>query len=376
MTFVENTKKTIENLTDILYGRRKLYDVDKYRFLCYSLAAIHTIVFLRFLLLDYTVLYVVNFISIILYLYAGLVLVKSEKYFIIYLLSYVEIITSSVLASLLAGWNWGFMAYVLALAPVAFYLSYSLPEFKKSLQLPFLLAYVAACIYIVTIFLCDAFEPIYTERKYDADLTVANAFNSFVAFTMLILFSIFFVIEIRRNEVHLESQNTTLQAVSSKDPLTGLLNRRSMDIHLSTAMDIAKTKGHRFSLILGDIDNFKRVNDTYGHNVGDEILINVSNAITSNIPEGAQVCRWGGEEILILIYGTDTEAVPIAEKMRYAIENSVTYTEIDKQDIPIRVTMTFGVVEYVPGYSISKLVSMADDNLYKGKANGKNQVVV
>lgn len=376
MTFIESTKKSIENLTDILHGKRVLYDSDKYRFLSYSLAFVHTIICIRFFLLDYTILYIFNFVSTILYLYLGTVLTKQEKYYHIFLFSYCEIIIHSVLASLLAGWDWGFMIYILAIIPVAFYLSYSLPNLKHSLKKPFLFSYIAMCVFVVTIFLCNAVTPIYTYRKYDLDLTIAYTFNSLVSFIMLIIFSIFFVIEIRRNELRLEAQNTALQSVSSRDPLTGLLNRRSMDIHLSTAMDIAKKKGHRFSLIIGDIDNFKRINDTYGHNVGDEILINVANTITANVPENANVCRWGGEEILILIYGTVKEAVPIAERIREKIEKAVTYTEIDKEDIPIRITMTFGVSEYIPGYGIPKLVAIADDNLYQGKREGKNRVVV
>lgn len=376
MTFWESTKKSIENATDILQGRRVLYDSDKYRFLSYSLAAIHAIICLRFFLLDYTILYIFNFVSTIAYLYLGTVLAKQEKYLHIFLFSYCEVITHSVLASILAGWDWGFMIYILAIIPVAFYLSYSLPSLHHNMKLPFLFSYVAMCIFVVTIFLCDAIDPIYTARKYDVELTIAYAFNSLVAFIMLILFSIFFVIEIRRNEIKLESQFDALQSVSSIDPLTKLLNRRSMDVHLTDAMEIAKTKGHRFSLIIGDIDNFKKINDTYGHNVGDEILINVANTIVANAPVNAQVCRWGGEEILILVRITLDDAVPVAEKMREQIEKMVTYTEIDKEDIPIRITMTFGVAEYVPGFGIPKLVAIADDNLYRGKREGKNRVVV
>ena len=320
MTFWESTKKSIENAADILQGRRVLYDSDKYRFLSYSLAAIHAIICLRFFLLDYTILYIFNFVSTIAYLYLGTVLAKQEKYLHIFLFSYCEVITHSVLASILAGWDWGFMIYILAIIPVAFYLSYSLPSLHHNMNFPFLFSYVAMCIFVVTIFLCDAIDPIYTARKYDVELTIAYAFNSLVAFIMLILFSIFFVIEIRRNEIKLESQFDTLQSVSSIDPLTKLLNRRSMDVHLTDAMEIAKTKGHRFSLIIGDIDNFKKINDTYGHNVGDEILINVANTIVANAPGNAQVCRWGGEEILILVRSTLDDAVPVGE-VSFCLEN-------------------------------------------------------
>ena len=124
-------------------------------------------------------------------------------------------------------------------------------------------------------------------------------------------------------------------------------------------------------MIIGDIDDFKKVNDTYGHNIGDDVLVNVAEIITSQIPEDAYVCRWGGEEILILIHDPAQTAVSIAEKIRNKIAESITQTE----DIPIHITMTFGIAEYIPGLSITKLISVADDNLYKGKKDGKNRVV-
>lgn len=359
------------NLMDILYGRKELSNVNKYSFICYSIACVHIVITIRFFSLDYTILYIYNFLSVIFYLVIGTLLPKKEKFYTIYLCCFCEILFHSSLASLLAGWGWGYMIYTLALIPVAFYLAYSLPQFGHRMAKPFVFSFIAMCIFILTRIMCDYIEPIYSNRKYDNNLTWAYNLNASVAFLMLIFFSVLFTIEIRRNEIRLESQNSILEAVSSKDPLTGLLNRRSMDKHLTAAIELAKSKGKRFSVIIGDIDDFKKVNDTYGHNIGDDVLINVANVITSHIPEDAYVCRWGGEEILILIHSPSQTAISIAEKIRKEISNS----PLQAEDVTIHITMTFGVAEYIPGFAITKLISIADDNLYRGKKDGKNRVV-
>lgn len=363
--------RQIKYLMDMLNGKRVLSDKVKYRFICYAIAFVHVAITVRFFSLNYTILYIYNFLSIIFYLVIGTVLPKKEKYYAAYLCSYCEILFHSTFATLLAGWEWGYMTYILALIPVAFYLAYSTPQFGKSAAKPFLFSFIAMCVFILTRVFSVYIEPIYTWRKYDRNLTIAYNLNGGLAILMLIFFSVLFTIEIRRNEIQLESQNKILTDISSKDPLTGLLNRRSMDVHLTDAMNTAKTKGKLFSVIIGDIDDFKKVNDTYGHNIGDDVLINVSNIICSHIPEDAVVCRWGGEEILILIHDKSTVAVSVAENIRKLIKAS----QIQSDDTAIRITMTFGVAEYIPGFSITKLISIADDNLYKGKNEGKDKVV-
>lgn len=364
-------KRFIKNLTDVLTGERILPDVYKYRLICYALAFVHVAITVRFYSVRYTILYVYNFLSVIFYLAIGTILPKKGKFYATYLCCYVEILIHSPLATLLAGWEWGYMVYILALIPVAFYLSYSTEQFGRNVAKPFVFTFIAMCVFILTRIISVYIDPIYTFRVYDKNLTLAYNLNAGLVFVMLIFFSVLFTIEIRRNEMRLESQNRILSDVSSKDPLTGLLNRRSMDVHLKEAVELFKSKGKVFSVIIGDIDDFKLINDTYGHNVGDEILINVANTICSNVPDDAKVCRWGGEEILILIHGNAKFTAPIAENIRKAIFNSRTKTD----DAVIGITMTFGMAEYQPGYAITKLISVADKNLYKGKNEGKNRVV-
>lgn len=363
--------RKIKDIEEVLNGKRTFSDESKYLFLCHSIAIVHIVITFRFLMLNYTILYLYNFVSVIFYLVIGTIFSKKKKFYTIYLCSYIEILLHSSLASLLAGWDWGFMLYILALMPVAFYLAYSLPQFGRNLAKPFTFTFIAMCIFLATRIASAYISPIYTQKTYDSHLTFAYSFNALVALLMLIFFSLLFAIEIRRNEIRLESQNQILSTISSKDPLTGLLNRRSMDVHLSEAISLTQNGTHNFSVIIGDIDDFKKVNDTYGHNIGDDVLINIANTITSQLPESAKVCRWGGEEILILVHEDSIQTALIAENIRSAISRCETKTP----NTVIRITMTFGVAQYQDGIPIQKLVSLADENLYKGKKNGKNQVV-
>ena len=189
--------RCFRNFIEILYGRRELSDTAKYSILCYSIAFVHVCITLRFFSLNYTILYIYNFLSVIFYAVIGTVLTRKKKYYAIYLCAFCEILFHSSLASLLAGWGWGYMIYTLALVPVAFYLAYSLPEFGRSMAKPFLFAFITMCVFLVTRFLCNYITPIYTNRKYDRNLTIAYNLNTMVAFLMLIFFSVMFTIEIR-----------------------------------------------------------------------------------------------------------------------------------------------------------------------------------
>lgn len=145
-----------------------------------------------------------------------------------------------------------------------------------------------------------------------------------------------------------------------------------MTEHLQKSMEILKKTGKRFSIILCDIDDFKKVNDTYGHDAGDLVLKTVADIISQGVRDGDKVCRWGGEEVLILINDPVETASTAAERIRKRIEENVTTYEGE----PIRITMTFGVTESIPGFRIEHLIQQADDKLYEGKKSGKNTVVV
>ncbi len=156
------------------------------------------------------------------------------------------------------------------------------------------------------------------------------------------------------------------------DPLTHLLTRRKMNGYLQKAYAAASGNEKKpFSVFMIDIDDFKEVNDTYGHDCGDEVLKMVASTVITSVGPSDKVFRWGGEEILVLVQSDGETAVAVAERVRQAIaRQSINYRGKDV----ISVTVTIGVSAYESGKNLKAITDQADENLYKGKRNGKNQV--
>ncbi len=159
---------------------------------------------------------------------------------------------------------------------------------------------------------------------------------------------------------------------SETDPLTGLFNRRTFLQKIENeAMRFKRTK-KTFSILFGDIDFFKKINDTYGHSAGDDILIYISRLLIAEKREIDQVARWGGEEFLILLPETDLKgAVQLGNKIRKMVSAKPFIHE--GQEIPV--TMSFGVSEYNGETPIEKTIDLADQRLYLAKNSGRNKVV-
>lgn len=173
-------------------------------------------------------------------------------------------------------------------------------------------------------------------------------------------------------KVRLEEMNKQLKHTSRIDPLTKLYNRNYMNKCLYDAKKVFKETGEVFTVMMIDIDDFKQINDNYGHAVGDEILIMVANCLAENVREYDVVSRWGGEEFLLLFLMLDEEKALIrAELIRKKVEQAIyNYNEID-----LSVTVTIGVATTGQKETIDELINNADSALYKGKNEGKNQVV-
>jgi diguanylate cyclase (GGDEF)-like protein/PAS domain S-box-containing protein len=160
-----------------------------------------------------------------------------------------------------------------------------------------------------------------------------------------------------------------IEKISQTDKLTQLYNRTKMDDVLQSECSKFLRYTTRFSIILIDIDHFKSVNDTFGHNVGDSVLIELSNLLLNNIRKTDIVGRWGGEEFLIICTHTTLDGtITLAESLRKKVEEFEFTTIKDA-------TVSLGVAETIEGDSIEKLLHRADENLYKAKDRGRNQVV-
>lgn len=158
-----------------------------------------------------------------------------------------------------------------------------------------------------------------------------------------------------------------LQKQIEMDALTSLYNRRSGN---SILRSIVKNN-ENYCVIMCDIDWFKKINDGYGHDAGDYVLVEISKLLKSNTEETGYASRWGGEEFLLVYRLGFQETVKKAEELQKSVrEHKFVYGEI-----PIRVTMTFGVEEGTLEESYEHVIKRADEKLYVGKKNGRNQVV-
>ncbi len=172
---------------------------------------------------------------------------------------------------------------------------------------------------------------------------------------------------------NLENQNKMLYEESIKDPLTGLFNRRHMQLFAEQEFNRAIRFHYPLSLIMLDIDNFKRINDTFGHHAGDNVLRKISQIIKQHIRSIDIPIRYGGEEFLLILPNTDkSNAVKIAERIRQSIEN----INLDFEGNTVHCTISGGVASTEDvNKNINYITCLSDKRLYKAKQSGKNKIV-
>jgi diguanylate cyclase (GGDEF)-like protein len=161
----------------------------------------------------------------------------------------------------------------------------------------------------------------------------------------------------------------SLEEKASTDALTGLFNKGKFNAVVAQEMELALTTTMPLSLIFLDIDHFKRVNDTYGHDTGDYVLKEIAKILVDSVRKGDFVARWGGEEFIITLQAiTANQAKIVAEKIRHNIE-AHSFIEGGRQ------TVSLGVTQYIFGESEDKFLKRVDEALYEAKASGRNKVV-
>lgn len=173
---------------------------------------------------------------------------------------------------------------------------------------------------------------------------------------------------IRRQQLALQRE---LRQLASIDALTGLHNRREMEQRITEEMSRSQRHREPMSVVIGDLDHFKRVNDEFGHSVGDDVLRAVGERMHRNLRAEDLAVRWGGEEFLLLLPATDRDgAVQVAHKIRAAVADR----PVACNGREVSVTISFGVAQLDDGEDVSELVRRADDAMYRAKSGGRNRV--
>lgn len=269
-----------------------------------------------------------------------------------------EVAAHAILAVITVGWESGFHYYLLIVIPVFLANQVNKWPFKIAFATTLTVSYVALDWYLRKA--APMFEMSATTLAY------LHRFNLVTTIAILSGLTVLYVHLITQAEARLHQLATT-------DSLTGLMNRRCMLDALAREQALRQRKPHPSTVLLVDIDHFKKLNDTFGHNMGDWALKAVAEVLKNGVREMDFVARWGGEEFLIVLPHASIEgARPVAERLRLSISE----LRFPAKDHPLRVSATLGLAEMGIGEEADQAIQRADAALYKGKNEGRNQVVV
>lgn len=273
-------------------------------------------------------------------------------------------IVSAFYFTLSAGWSMNFQWNVLIVILVQFYsLDIEMKKKLRNMRLFFTLMVVLAVF--------THMSPAYRSGSEFFTFCFQTAHVVFYGIMICIL-AYCYCNKFNLAEDKLRQSNQKLEEMASIDTLTQLPNRRSMSKHLSMLVYENDHTGKPFCVAIGDVDFFKKVNDNYGHDTGDYILVTLSE-LFQNITKGrGKVARWGGEEFLFCFEGMNVQqARATLEILRIQVEKY----NFRYKDQNLKITMTFGLEEYSQIIGLDSTISKADQKLYTGKNNGRNQVV-
>lgn len=337
----------------------------RYRIIVAFCFVIHSFYAILFGCVGVTELMIFNIVSSAMY-FVCLIIAKNSRItiLIIFLLS-AEIMSHSLVCSIYLGFSYQFGLYSLAIIPVTYFMTFLDPAFKHPVMLSSVLAVINLLILIGSLDMTSTYDAKYSfPMKFSAAISRINVIFSCI---ILVSFAIMFMGKINYDLKLMKENNDKLNFLAYYDQLTGLRNRN----HIRDVFEQYSKSTDPYCVILGDIDDFKHVNDTFGHTAGDDVLKKVSEIIKKDVGDKGIVCRWGGEEILIIVKGNTEECIDL----NMHILNDIRKSTVETGQRRISVTMTFGLCDYSDAMDIEKLISLADKRLYIGKKNGKNQIV-
>lgn len=259
------------------------------------------------------------------------------------------------------GWDTGIQHFLVVLLVFLFFAKYK--HTRAKLVYVFFLFALRLSLY----FYCLNNEPV-----VHLDATLCSALqitNSFFIFLSLSIVAYLFSSTTQEMEGKLIEYNRKLMKQANTDTLTGLYNRRRTMEYLEKLLQTPDTQ---ISICLCDIDFFKRVNDTYGHDIGDVVLTKISETFRKRLPPDTFISRWGGEEFLLIFPRLNgDEAIIALETLRQNIKDIV----FDGGSETFSVSLTYGLVEYDYHSDITTLLKEADEKLYLGKESGRDRIV-
>jgi len=319
-------------------------------------------------------LFIYNLVAAICY-GCFLCLFKFFKNRFFFILCFLEILVYSAFLTIMLGADFGLQSCVICLIPSLFLTAFTSKNPGKYYIILSLIAMAANILILYWDFSRSASITLkgyyWVVKKFPVFYVVHTASIYFASSTLLLYFSIHTEQSLTRAKKKYEQNANELDFMSNHDHLTGLVNRRKINFYLTQCDYRKRNEKKDYAFVIFDIDNFKKVNDTYGHDAGDFILTNVTSKIQQYIKPGQLFGRWGGEEFVILYNDFSKEILNELSEIRQAIEN----TDNIWKGKNIRITLTFGLSSSKTARNPDKLIIEADNNLMEGKQNGKNQIV-
>lgn len=348
----------------------------KYKAAAFPGAFMHLTFLVFFFLIKLYTMTIFNVFSVALYIYMGAACKRDSferRAFAWISVMYLEISIHSFLCTLFLGMDTCYFLYTMMTIPVVLYYLFLTCEnrvFRRGTLVFSLCSLALLGGSLVFDRLCKPFFFTFRRPLTVNEMELMRAIN--IAFNIILLFgfSSLFILEIQNLIRKLNETNERLNYTATHNALTGLYNRHSLNSVLNQLRD----DSGQFCLVMGDIDDFKKVNDTYGHECGDEVLKGVAEIIMRGVGENDTACRWGGEEMLMIMHGGAEECLPVISRIR----SEINALRIDSDGRTVRVSMTFGFMtsDENSGRDIDAMLSTVDKRLYRGKAGGKNVIII
>jgi diguanylate cyclase (GGDEF)-like protein len=317
--------------------------------------SVHIMFISLFLLLGLETLSIINIFSFFIWL-IGWWVNRSGKHDLAIGLMTCEVIFHTSMVVPIMGWNAGFQYYLIGAIPFGLFNT----RFSGKL---IVFVSISLCLLFISL---DAFtRDVIPALITPAAIKTINYINTAIAFAAIGVISYYF----RVASLTLEQE---LELLAHTDSLTGLYNRRRMQELLELQIALFSRNQLKFSLIIVDIDHFKKINDTYGHFCGDYVLAEVASFMKKNLRIGDVIARWGGEKFLVMLPDTDINgARTVAENVRKAV--AAKHFHLVGENFSV--TMTFGLVQHKKENSLEESLKRADTALYEGKRAGCNRVI-
>jgi diguanylate cyclase (GGDEF)-like protein len=316
-------------------------------------AGVDCVYFLFFSAIGSSLLAWINLVSVAIYTLAYF-LVTRRRLHLAVMLIWLEVFPHAVIGTLMLGWESGFH-YL----PLMFIPSVVMTNSRRQAQV-----FIVGM--LVFLFTLDA-----VARHLGALAPISNASLIAIKWLNITLFIAMFSALASYYRQKIGKVEKRLQTLATQDPLTGLHNRRHFQPVAEREMARTLRSGGNSCLIIMDIDFFKPINDNYGHEAGDLVLVAVSRLLRKNLRDADTLARWGGEEFVVLMPDAQgSEAMTMAERIRRAVEAC----PVSYQGCAIHFTMSFGVTQFKPGDTLNTVIARADQALYQSKAEGRNRI--